>query len=162
MEYWTISKIVYMPQGLLLTYHLVATLQHCDKDDILLLSDLEIPPSDTRTISVITDKYHTHLMSSQVSGRDVVSLEKIRLVPHGRRLHEKIFLSASSNLPYRDQHQDIRAHLEIHFIFCTPPDPAGSKELVQNCTRRGVEFLVRSSDLYFLVQLPLKELLYQH
>jgi len=51
---------------------LVATLQHCDKDDLPLLSDLEIPPSDIQTISEIIDEYHTHLMSPWVPGQDVV------------------------------------------------------------------------------------------
>ena len=55
----------------------VATLQHCDKDDLPLLSGLEIPPSDIQTISEIIDEYHTHLMSSRVPGQDVVVMLKI-------------------------------------------------------------------------------------
>jgi len=51
---------------------LVAALQYCFQDDLPLLSDLEIPPSDIQTISEIIDEYHTHLMSSQVPGQDVV------------------------------------------------------------------------------------------
>jgi len=75
----------------------MATLQR-DKDDLPLLSDLEIPPSDTQTISETTDEYHTNFihMSSRVPGQDVVSLEKtIRLAPHGRRLTREIVVDRS-------------------------------------------------------------------
>lgn len=67
--------------------HLVATLQR-DRDDLPLLSDLEIPPSDTQTISETTDEYHTHFihMSSRVPGQDVVVMLKI-------------FSSVSNNIP---------------------------------------------------------------
>ena len=74
------------PDGLLNYDRRVATLQHCDKDDLPLLSDLEIPPSDIQTISEIIDEYHTHLMSSRVPGQDVVVMLKI-------------FSSVSNNIP---------------------------------------------------------------
>ena len=51
---------------------LVTTLQRSDKDDLPLLSDLEIDPSDTQVISALTDEYRSHMMSPRVPGRDVV------------------------------------------------------------------------------------------
>jgi len=52
---------------------LVTTLQRSDKDDLPLLSDLEVEPSDIQVISKLTDEYHLHLMSPRVPGHDVVS-----------------------------------------------------------------------------------------
>jgi len=71
------KNIIYLFPSVWKTFYLnydrlVATLQHCDKDDLPLLSDLEIPPSDIQTISEIIDEYHTHLMSPRVPGQDVV------------------------------------------------------------------------------------------
>ena len=84
--------------------HLVATLQR-DRDDLPLLSDLEIPPSDTQTISETTDEYHTHFihMSSRVPGQDVVSPEKTYSHDSPSSSWEtsdtRIFLSVSNNIP---------------------------------------------------------------
>jgi hypothetical protein len=53
---------------------LVTTLQRTDKDDLPLLSGLEVDPSDIRAISKLTDEYRSHLMSPRVPGHDVVSV----------------------------------------------------------------------------------------
>ncbi|KAF8264444.1 hypothetical protein EI94DRAFT_1805818 [Lactarius quietus] len=50
---------------------LVDTLLHSDRDDLPSLSDLEIDPSDIQYVSKLMDEYHSHLMSSQVTGHDV-------------------------------------------------------------------------------------------
>lgn len=52
----------------------VATLQCSDKDDLPLLSDFTIDPSDIQAISKLTHEYHSRLMSARVPGHDVVSL----------------------------------------------------------------------------------------
>jgi hypothetical protein len=52
---------------------LVKTLQRSDKDDLPLLSDLEMEPSDLQVISKLTDEYRFHMMSGRVPGEDVVS-----------------------------------------------------------------------------------------
>ena len=52
---------------------LVPTLERTDEDDLTLLSDLEVDPSDIQVISKLTDKYHSVLMSTRVPGREVVS-----------------------------------------------------------------------------------------
>lgn len=71
------------------------------------------------------------------------------------------FLDAYTRTSGRDIHlaQDTSVHWGINLIFWTPRDPPGSKELVQDCVGKGVEFIVHSRDLYFLAQSPLKELL---
>lgn len=53
---------------------IVTTLLRSDKDDLPLLSDLEIDPSDIQSISKLMDEYRSHLMSAQVTSHDVVSL----------------------------------------------------------------------------------------
>lgn len=77
---------------------LVTTLQCSDKDDLPLLSDLKIDPSDIQAISKLTEEYHSHLMSARVPGYDVVSLspENCSILnichwpaPHGRPLARK-------------------------------------------------------------------------
>ena len=52
---------------------LVTTLLRSDKDDLPLLSDLEIDPSDIQFASKLMDEYYSHLMSGQVTCHDVVS-----------------------------------------------------------------------------------------
>ena len=52
---------------------LVPTLERTDEDDLTLLSDLEVDPSDIQVISKLTDEYHSLLMSARVPGREVVS-----------------------------------------------------------------------------------------
>lgn len=52
---------------------LVTTLLRSDKDDLPLLSDLEIDPSDIQFVSKLMDEYYSHLMSVRVPGHDVVS-----------------------------------------------------------------------------------------
>ena len=51
---------------------LVTTLLRSDKDDLPLLSDLEIDPSDIHFVSKLMDEYYSHLMSARVPGHDVV------------------------------------------------------------------------------------------
>jgi hypothetical protein len=51
----------------------VPTLLGSDKDDLPLLSDLEIDPSDIQIVSKLMDEYRSHLMSTQVTSHDVVS-----------------------------------------------------------------------------------------
>ena len=51
----------------------VTTLLRSDKDDLPLLSDLEIDPSDIQSVSKLMDEYRSHLMSAQVTRNDVVS-----------------------------------------------------------------------------------------
>lgn len=52
---------------------LVPTLLRTDEDDLTLLSDFEVDPSDIQVISKLTDEYHSVLMSTRVPGREVVS-----------------------------------------------------------------------------------------
>ena len=52
---------------------LVPTLERTDEDDLTLLSDLEVDPTDIQVISKLTDEYHSLLMSTRVPGREAVS-----------------------------------------------------------------------------------------
>ena len=52
---------------------LLTTLQGSDKDDLPLLADFKMDPSDIQAISKLTDEYHIQLMSTRVPGHDVVS-----------------------------------------------------------------------------------------
>jgi hypothetical protein len=52
---------------------LVTTLLRSDKDDLPLLSDFEMDPSDIQFVSKLMDEYHSHLMSAQATRHDVVS-----------------------------------------------------------------------------------------
>ena len=51
----------------------VTTLLRSDKDDLPILSDLEMDPSDIQAVSKLMEEYHSHLMSARVPGHDVVS-----------------------------------------------------------------------------------------
>jgi hypothetical protein len=51
---------------------LVTTLLRSDKDDLPMLSDIKIDPSDIQFVSKLMDEYHSHLMSVRVPGHDVV------------------------------------------------------------------------------------------
>ena len=56
-----------------MTYNrLVTTLLLSDKDDLSMLSDLEIDPSDIQFASKLMDEYRFRLMSARVPGHDVV------------------------------------------------------------------------------------------
>jgi 5-methylthioribose kinase len=70
---------------------LVATLQCSDKDDLPLLSDFKIDPSDIQAISKLTNEYHSHLMSPRVPGHDVFLM--------GDLWHENILISTDQHPP---------------------------------------------------------------
>ena len=61
---------------------LVTTLLHTNKDDLPLLSDFEIDPSEIQYTSKLMDEYYSHLMSARATRHDVVSPcpEKSRFV----------------------------------------------------------------------------------
>lgn len=71
------------------------------------------------------------------------------------------FLDAYSRISNRDARlaQDTLAHWGISYVFWTPRDPPGDRELVQDFVRKGVEFLVHSQDKAFLAKSPVKGLL---
>jgi hypothetical protein len=78
---------------------LVATLLNSDKDDLPLVSGLEVDPSDIQVISKLVDEYRSQLASPRVPNRDVVSPSKkflfreinifLFLVPYGGPLAGK-------------------------------------------------------------------------
>jgi len=71
------------------------------------------------------------------------------------------FLHAYSATSNRDDRlaQDTLAHWGAGYIFWTPRDPPGDRELVQEFVREGVKFLVHSRDPDFLAHSPVKGLL---
>ena len=71
------------------------------------------------------------------------------------------FLDAYSRTSNRDARlaQDTLAHWGVSYVFWTPRDPPGDRELVQDFVRKGVEFLVHSRDNAFLEKSPVKGLL---
>jgi hypothetical protein len=79
---------------------LVTTLQRTDKDDLPLLSGLEVDPSDIRAISKLTDEYRSHLMSPRVPGHDVVS------VPFHLKKKKVVSVSTSSYFFFLNDHVD--------------------------------------------------------
>ena len=71
------------------------------------------------------------------------------------------FLDAYSRASNRDARlaQDTLAHWGINYVFWTPRDPPGDRELVQGFVSKGVEFLVHSRDRVFLEKSPVQGLL---
>jgi len=70
---------------------LVPTLERTDEDDLTLLSDLEVDPSDIQVISKLTDEYHSLLMSARVPGREVFLM--------GDLWHENILIDTNDHSP---------------------------------------------------------------
>lgn len=89
-----------------------------------------------------------------LGGRNQVAFRAARVILQN-------FLDAYSRISNRDSRlaQDTLAHWGANYIFWSPRDPPGNRELVQDFVKKGVEFLVQSRNMDFLARSPVKGLL---